>query len=256
LNDPISQALGYIRRQHRGNRSCAGAAVVAPSRHCASDTIADVRVRPFFRWLFVDPLMLWMSLGIPLMPLMFFVWLRPASELNVRLAGYGLTLAGIFIVVNSIRAKTRLFGRPSVHSRARSWLARFPTFFGRAKPQTVALQGHLGVSIGGSAELSFSRGPDASLEQRIFALEQNLDGLTVRVATGNQKMKEALQQVSETHAREISAVRSTANQFGSRFEELSVGSLDVELAAVVWVVFGNLYTTFPQEVANLLRHAF
>jgi hypothetical protein len=212
-----------------------------------------VKVRNIFRLLFLDPVPFWIAGAPPLVAVVLLSWLPFAAELNVRIAGYALTLVGIVVVVNGIRRKARLFERPASMLRVRNWLKRFRSIFASPNPQTVSLEGHLNVTMSGSAQVSFTPGPTASLEQRIAVLEQNLKGLTDRLTLEEEHVRKAMADARRAHQQEVSALHSQTQALSVRLTEISAGSLDTELAAVVWVIFGSLYTTFPQEIAKLLH---
>lgn len=212
-----------------------------------------MQVRRLLRWLFIEPRAVWSAVGLPVLSLLVARLLPLPIEVGIRGAGYTLTFAGVAFVVSSIRQKRALFGRPSLFGRTTAWLRRFPTLFG--KPRSVHLHaGSGGISISGhSASLFVGSTAPKTLDERVGALEEDIKSIREQIARTKEQLENEVRDLTNSTHSEMSTLREETTQLTGRVEELSVGSLDFELAAVAWVLFGNLYTTFPQELATLVN---
>ena len=171
---------------------------------------------------------------------------------RIRYCGMTLELLGVFTVATGLRAKRRLFKRPSFLEHFQQWLDRRPRW--RATTHTVMAAGVGSLSLSGSAKISVWRGvaSDATLEARVAAIEANLETLrreqaeiAKQIHVEARSRTEALD--SERRARE-SAVSTLENQL----DTLGAGGLQIEAAGLFWLVLGVVLATVSSELAWLL----
>src|SRR5687767_2905175 len=88
--------------------------------------LTSVRLRAVWPWL-TAARHTWLAVGVTAVALV--VSLRPGtSEPVIRLTGLILQLLGIATVIWSISETRALFGHPSIASKVRAYLGRFPLF--------------------------------------------------------------------------------------------------------------------------------
>ncbi len=211
----------------------------------------SARFGRFFRWLVLDPALVWAALGLPTIFLMLALQLSVAPELSVRIAGYMVALVGVVLVVKGIRDKQQLFQRPSLALRVNQWIRRLPPIF----LPTKRVSGTSHISLGG-ATMSGSGNLTATLttasptiEDRVRVLEQNFRKASERIEV----VQNEVRTVADALRLEAGAMRQSHEEahkeLRRRLEDFSVGSVDFELAGVFWVVIGGALTTFPAEIA-------
>lgn len=209
----------------------------------------------FIQWAFLDPRAVWGSLGLPV-AILFLAWLLPLTpEFRVRIAGFLVTLAGVVLVVVEILDRQHLFNLTRFPERTLAWLKRFPRIFLRVQP----IVAHAQVAIGGigaigKAHVRVGAGPDASLEQRMIVLEQNLERADKRITEVETELSAEIRRLQSEGEAERRAREEHDNALRKQVEQLSVGGLDFELMGVVWVIIGSAFSTFPAEIAlSILR---
>jgi hypothetical protein len=210
------------------------------------------RVRALARWFFVDPRAVWAALGIPAIALAGAHYLPWERELNVRVGGYAITLAGVLLVVADLRGKRRAFNRPGAMTRLLGWLWRLPPIFLPSRPVVANVSGNISLSVVGSGYVTTTASPGAPLHQRITVLEDNLRRANDRISNTENLIRSEVSTLQLAHSEERAGREAADQRLNSQLEELSVGGLDVAYVGVVWVVGGNALTTFPAEIARWL----
>jgi hypothetical protein len=212
-----------------------------------------------FRWLVLDPIVLWAALGLPLVILPAVLILLPTTpELSIRIAGYLIALLGVLLVVKGIREKRKLFGRPAIVKRMTAWLRRLPPIVLPAKQAS----GNVTVSLGGTS-ISATGGVSAVLiiatptvEERVRVLEENLRLIEGRMNSFREEARNSVEVLRSETTTERSVQHEAHVELSTRLEDLSVGGLDFEAAGVVWVIAGSALTTFPAELSTLVTKLF
>lgn len=202
------------------------------------------------RWLLIEPWKFWAALLVPFVALALSWLLGGDPGFRVRLAGYLMTFAGVLLVAHGIWETQRLFNRPRLAHRAQAWLKRFPLTAQRRVTGVVGMA--LGcASVAGSLTVR-KVAKDSSLEARVDALEENLRHIETRVSATEQRFLNELQKVNESLASERSERERGDHTLRDRLERFSAGGLDFELMGVVWLIVGQLFASFPDEVGNFL----
>jgi hypothetical protein len=177
--------------------------------------------------------------------LSFFVHTEPA----IRLAGLCLQLLGIAAAALGIRDTRRMFGKPSFLQSLRSWATSWPRF--RPKVQHASASGS--VSIGSSASATVWHGvaSDATLEQRIDALEANLKSVEGRlhsaegaISTNERKFTSKLQQESQERGTQVAELHR-------KVEAASTDGLRLAAAGAFWLTIGVVLSTASPELLAL-----
>jgi hypothetical protein len=150
-----------------------------------------------------------------------------------------IELLGISTVVIGLDAKRRLFKLPSFLENALSWVRRRPKW--KPTPTVIEVKTAGSIEFSGSVRASLWRGtPDgASLEDRITALEQNLQTVRKEQSEIQKRLdheKTERQQALTIERRE----RETADgNLRKVLEDLGSGGLYVEAMGIIWVIVGG-----------------
>jgi len=176
--------------------------------------------------------------------------LIPAKlEDRLRYCGLVLELLGIATVVLGIIGKRKLFKKPTLREHIRAWFDGRPRW-GRRQQAILTATGSLGIASG-AAKLSMWRGipPNASLEDRVAAVEQNLSTLRTELANAEKEIQNEARQRTESIAAERRARETAMSEMQAQLEGMGAESLHVEMTGVFWLVVGVVLDTISAELA-------
>jgi len=204
-------------------------------------------VRALGRWL-LEAWRVWGPLLVVAAILALSQLIPVKLEDRLRYCGLTLELLGIATVVLGIIGKRKLFKKPTLLQNLRAWLGRHP--FRQTQHAIVTGTASLAsVSARAKASLWARTPPDASLEGRVAAIEQNLD--TLRTELGN--VEKELQDEARLRMESIDAERRARDagmsEMRAQLERLGAESLHVEMTGVFWLVLGVVLDTIPAELA-------
>lgn len=171
----------------------------------------------------------------------------------VRYAGTTLEIFGLATVAIGLGQMRRLFDRPSLHARIFGWFGRFAAAFKSPKPIFAqASVAGAGTAVG-KPRVS-SRAPlGTSLEKRVTLLEENLDRLQAELDTKVHEMHGELGTMRQDIQRESEARKAADEDTTRKIREVAVGGLHLEEVGLVWLLFGVLGASLPDEIAGWLR---
>jgi hypothetical protein len=99
-------------------------------------------------------------------------------------------MAGVALVIKSIRDRRLHFGRPSMVERLSSRLGRLPALLGKPNPITGTARVSIGALLAeSSGQVRVSPSPSASLDERVAALEENLRRIDDRISTIDNQLR-------------------------------------------------------------------
>lgn len=171
------------------------------------------------------------------------------TEPAIRLAGLCLQLLGIAAAALGIRDTRRMFGKPSFLQLLRNWAASWPRF--RPKVQHASASGT--VSVGASASATIWHGvmSDATLEQRVDALEANLKSVEGRlrstegtVSANERAFTSKLQQESHERGTQVAELHR-------KVEAASTDGLRLAAAGAFWLAIGVVLSSASSELLAL-----
>jgi hypothetical protein len=172
------------------------------------------------------------------------------TEKALRLSGLALQLLGIAAAALGIRDTRRMFGKPSFFQLLRNWAASMPGLKG--KTRTVAISGSAMISSSASATVWRGSGPEATLEQRLDALEFNLKEVESRVRTSENAISTNHREISSKLREEVDERREQDRQLHLRIESASTDGLHLAAAGAFWLAAGVTLSTAPNEILGLL----
>lgn len=169
---------------------------------------------------------------------------------QVRIAGFILQVLGLVIVALGLSETRKLFGRPSIFGQIWTWLKGFPK---KGKTQTV-LAGTTGAtsSAGGGVRIRKGIGPDATVEQRVTALEEHVADLQKDFSSAMAQHREQLGRLTNELGNERRQRLQEQNRLREQLEEFSVGGLVLESVGFFWLLLATIFTSIPEETATAI----
>lgn len=210
--------------------------------------ISDIKRLP--RWLW-EARIFWLALSVVIIALVFTLYFC-TSESAIRWTGLVLQLLGVGTVAWGLRAARKLFGHLSLAAKARSWLSRFPLHKRNViHSSSVIFDGGSVVSIKGHA--THKPSPDATMEQRLDALERNIDMLHDRISGNEDLSNQKFDKTAKSLEKERQD-RSAQDQAISRqLEESSTGGIHISAMGALWLFIGVIFSSGSTEIASWLR---
>lgn len=214
-------------------------------------------------WQWIKAFVFWLLEARRFCPTRFFVvvsvvfifgYLLPGTaDDRVRYCGLALQVIGISIVAWGLRSRRRLFNLPSLWHNLSCYLRRFPRW--GAKPQTIDIIGTGGFSVGGGGKVSgwIVIPPEASIKDRLAALEANVKSLKTEQAETAKELQEETRKRFEAVDSERRKRESAVIDIQSKLGTLGAGGLQLEWVGVFWLVLGVILATIPSEIAGGLK---
>lgn len=173
----------------------------------------------------------------------FFMHTEPA----IRLAGLCLQLLGIAAAALGIRDTRLRFNKPSFLQSLRSWATSCPRFNPKVH-HTLGSNVRLIARSGSGAATQWHRvKTDATLEERMDALEANLKGVEDRLRSAEGAMF--------TNTRDKSKLQEELKMLDTQFEKLRhkmettlTDGLHLAAVGLFWLVVGVVLSTAPCEL--------
>lgn len=194
----------------------------------------------------------WITGGAIVLVLGVALCLPICRETALRWAGMSIELLGIGTVVIGLDAKRRLFKLPSFLENALSWVQRRPKW--KAIPINLAAKLTVdSLTLSGSLETAIVRRgtPEgASLEDRIKALEQNLE--TVQKAQSDIKKRLDHEKMDRQQAltTEKQERKEADDNLLAILEDLGSGGLHLEAMGIFWVMVGVILATISNDITS------
>jgi hypothetical protein len=176
---------------------------------------------------------------------------RSTAEDKLRDLGLVLQLLGISTIAIMLRGKGRAFQETGARGSRGGWWARRPRF--RPKPQTIGVKGIASAEAFGHGRLegSLTCAPGASLEDRVIALERNLEMLASRLSRSSQQDRAEIARLTADLETERGLRQSADTRISASLGELAVGGIHVEWLGVALLAIGTVLTTLPADIARL-----
>jgi hypothetical protein len=171
------------------------------------------------------------------------------TEPAIRLAGLCLQLLGIAAAALGIRDTRRMFGKPSFLQLLRSWATSWPRF----KPKVQHASASGSISIGSSASATVWHGvtSDATVEQRIEALEANLKGVEGRLCSAEGAISTNERTFTSKLQREAQERGTQVAELHRKVEAASTDGLRLAAAGAFWLTIGVVLSTASPELVAL-----
>lgn len=193
----------------------------------------------------------WGSVGVIVLSVAVASMLPGSLEAHIRYAGLFLQLLGVCTVVYLLSGKHHLFGRRGLWASTRQWAAERPRFRGSSTTLIVASAGHAHIS--GEAKITkwFGTPPTATVEERLHALESNLQTVRADLAESRLRATKHLQKVEAAIQTERHERTDAVREVSTKLQKLGADGLHVEAVGLLWLIVGIVLATIPAEVAHL-----
>lgn len=174
----------------------------------------------------------------------------------VRYAGAALQLFGLGLVARGLSEARVLFGRPPLMASIRAWFVRLASVF-RAR-HAASLQADLRASGRASGNLSTRKipGPGSTLEQRLEALERNVRELENETRRDLAALRDQIGQIGTAVHHEATERTRSDRVIEQRMEKFAVGGLHLEAVGLIWLLFGTVAGSAPDETAAFIAAVF
>jgi hypothetical protein len=166
----------------------------------------------------------------------------------VRFAGMTLQLLGLFAVAYGLRQTRLLFRKPGTVSKFQKFFITLVSAFKRPEPSIFSVSSTSFATFGGETRAYVVPGP--SFENRLSALEVNLELLRNEIDTKNAVFNQELSKIKESFETENRDLTSRIEQAAKATEELGSGGLHIEWMGLIWLFIGVILTSIPDEIAR------
>jgi hypothetical protein len=208
------------------------------------------RIKAVWPW-FTEARYAWISAAVICVALV--VSLRPhTTEPVIRLTGLVLQLLGIGTVIWGISETRALFGHPSFASKARAWLSRFPLL----RRNVVVAVGGISSSastVKGRAYGTHGLGANPTIEDRIEALEKNVNSIHERISQTQKEMDEEFQKGVDALKHEALLRQAEDRAIREKLEATGTGGVHISVIGASWLFVGVILSTAAIEIATLLK---
>lgn len=193
------------------------------------------------------------ALSVGVIGVALVVSLRPHTpEPTIRLSGLVLQLMGVVTVLWGIRETRSSFGRPPVLHQVRAWLRAFP--LRRRSVVIAAGTASIGAFAGTvHAHVVSSAGPNATTDERLAALERNIDLLHERISATQLELDRNSNDLKNALRQEAGTRLANDQALGIRIEDTGTGGLHISAIGASWFFAGTILGTAGPEIAALLR---
>ena len=190
-----------------------------------------------------------LALGAPLVA----AWLWP-TEFGFRSVGFLLQVLGVWIVWVGIRGTRKQFDVPGSWAQTKAWMSSFPRIRGRV----ILASGSAIVSLSGMSARAhvWSGVPEgATVEQRLEAVEKNVRRVRDDLSAHQKEADDRVRAQDEVMKRERAEREAADKEIHEKIKETETGGLKLNAAGVWWLLSGTVCSTFPVELAHMLRGA-
>jgi hypothetical protein len=192
-----------------------------------------------FFWI-MKPVLFWITLALIVSAI--FVSFEIETERGFRLIGLGLQLIGILTVAFNLRGTRRQFGRPSMPTLVVQWWRQRPKF--RYPPITASGAVTLApATLDARAYVWDPWKPDATVEQRLSALERNLDRARASLTNVENSIDQNKKESAAFLERERTDRAAADNSITRKLEESQVGGLHVSAFGIACLIIGSIMST-------------
>lgn len=205
----------------------------------------------FLRWATRENRALWLGVALPtvlLVSIIRFVW---PTELAVRWTGFALTFSGAVAIFWTVRGGLKEFRQATLPQMFRAHMSRgWSAFLGRR--DVIVAAGTAKITMTGSNARLIVGTTSTSIGKRLKILEQQMEQLRDelgREASEREKKDAELSRAVQAERDERNASMEKARK---QIAALGAGDWELDIVGAFWIIFGQICTTFPVEVASHL----
>lgn len=180
-----------------------------------------------------------------------FKWRAPEdSDFRIRTFGLALQLIGVVTVWFDLTSTARSLGKDGMLTRTWSWLKS--GFSGNATAVMMGVSAQASASSSANATVRWPMNPNASVADRLEALEKNIgkvdediQGVHNQMARAEAMANAQAQEEKEHRAQAIADVRR-------ELAVVAAGNFAVLVFGVVWLAVGLFLATWSPEFAKII----
>lgn len=194
---------------------------------------------------------MWLSAGGVAVAL--FISLRPGtSEPVIRMTGLALQLLGIGTVIWEISETRTLFGHPSLTSKAKGWLGRFPLL---RRSAVVSATGIASSASVGNARAYGTHGPGANptTESRLDALEKNMASIHERITQTQHEIDVESNKAADAFTREEQLRASEDRAIREKLEATGTSGVHISAIGALCLFVGVILSAAAPEISAFLK---
>lgn len=203
-----------------------------------------------WHWL-ADARYTWLAMAVICVALL--ISLRPqTSEPVIRITGLVLQLLGVGTVIWGISETRAMFGHPSLVSKAKSWLSRFPLLrrngvFGVGSVVCLADTGKC------RGYVTHGAGANPDTESRLEALEKNVTSIHERINQTLNEMDGGFQKSAANLTNEEQSRQAEDQAIREKLEATGTGGVHISAIGASWLFVGVTLSSASVEISALLK---
>jgi len=149
-----------------------------------------------------------------------------------------------------LKETRKIFGVSSVREQLSGQLERLASAWKLEKYTLTAESTKFETTLG-SPQFSVSRSADATIEERLDALEEKCQQLNQQLIDARNELKSEARRLGEAVENERQARDEADAQIQEQLEAFSVGGLHLESMGLVWLLVGITFATLSEEIATV-----
>lgn len=207
-------------------------------------------IKSIFIWLIK-----WRYFCIGLLFVILPIWIiihYEADQDTIKIFGMILQLLGIGTVLWDINSTRKQFDQPNI---IKVWYERLISFPRIAKQGNI---GNLNVELpqmSGSARIYQTESilPEATTEERLMALEKNLEIAHKRISQTQSEIDQIFKNISDDLKLEKQVRDMNYEELNSKIETTETSGLHILGMGALWLFEGVIMSTVPTKIFELLR---
>jgi hypothetical protein len=204
-------------------------------------------VRSLFRWI-VEPRTFWLCTFVVVASVVVSLS-GEISETKIRIIGLFLQLCGIGTVAWGLRETRKLFGYPGFVEHLWEWIKRFPRF--KPKPSHSYVNATLPmIKVNSRGHSWQNSAPDATIEERLQAVEANLLNVNQRLIQVHQRIDHETRRITSELSEEQRLREEEDEEIRRKLSLSQTGGLSISAMGLVWLFWGIIMSTASTEIAK------
>lgn len=167
------------------------------------------------------------------------------ATLPARFAAFVLQILGIASVAADLGSRQR-------HFHQQGWFVRLWGALQAPRNITVNVQAGVMTVAGVGTVTAVSSARAVSVEDRIAELERAHERLRAETRTQFDEVRTSVRNAEQRIGEERHRAREIHSKVRDDLQSLTAGGIHIEKVGLAWLVFGTLFSAFPDEIADWL----
>lgn len=169
-----------------------------------------------------------------------------SSEPVARWTGMVLQLMGVLTVAWGISETRAFFGHPSLASKAKGWLKRFPLL--RVNRVIACMGGSYSITGGKLRAFITSNPLGPTLDDRIDALEKNIVLINERISSTQKELDAEVAKAAEALKTEETSRQTADQELAHKLESTATGGVHISAIGASWIFIGQILGSTAPEI--------